>query len=233
MYRKILLTLCAVIALSALAGSRKSVSILGDSYSTYEGFLYPSGNAIWYFAQPQRDLTDVDDVKQTWWHMFIKDNGYTLDKNNSFSGSTVCNTGYHGNDYSDRSFITRMDDLGSPDMIIIFGATNDSWANSPLGEMKYEGWTTDELKQFRPALCYMLSHITDRYINTEVVYLINDGLKPEITDAIRQACDHYGVKYVDLHNISKTAGHPNRAGMEQIARQLNEALSTNSTHLAD
>lgn len=224
MFRKIVITLCAGVALSGLAGNLKSVSILGDSYSTYEGFLEPSGNAIWYFAEPQRDLTDVDDVKQTWWHRFISQNGYTLERNNSFSGSTVCNTGYSGADYSDRSFIARMDNLGSPDMIIIFGGTNDSWAGSPVGEMKYSGWTADDLKQFCPALCYMLGHIKDRYINTEVVYLINDGLKPEITDAIRQACDHYGVKYVDLHDISKTAGHPNREGMVSIADQLGDAL---------
>ena len=58
-------------------------------------------------------------------HKFIKENNYRLCVNNSFSGATICNTGYNQADYSDRSFITRMDKLGCPDIIFIFGATND------------------------------------------------------------------------------------------------------------
>mgnify|MGYP000294813429 CR=1 FL=1 len=46
--------------------------------------------------------------------------GRLLEKNNSFSGSTICNTGYSKEDYTFCSFITRMKNLGSPDMILIF-----------------------------------------------------------------------------------------------------------------
>ena len=109
----------------------KSISILGDSYSTFEGFI-PSGNHCWYFSQPKEDVTDLKAVTQTWWHKLIKENGFKLEKNESFSGATICNTGYRKEDYSDRSFITRMKNLGSPDIIFICGATNDSWANSPI-----------------------------------------------------------------------------------------------------
>ena len=116
------------------AQSRKSVSILGDSYSTFENFVEPKTNEMWYFVHPNPDLTDVDDVKQTWWHRLIKESGYKLERNNSYSGSTVCTTGYRGEDYTERAFINRMDNLGSPDILLIFGATNDSWANAPIGE---------------------------------------------------------------------------------------------------
>jgi len=54
------------------------------------------------------------------WHKFIKENNYRLCVNNSFSGATICNTGYNQADYSDRSFITRMDKLGCPDIIFIY-----------------------------------------------------------------------------------------------------------------
>lgn len=214
--------LAGILACSVMFASSpaKSVSILGDSYSTFEGFLEPSSNAIWYFADPQRDLTDVDDVEQTWWHLFITGGGYKLEKNNSFSGSTVCNTGYGGADYTDRSFISRMDNLGCPDIILIFGATNDSWANAPLGEMNYENPAKGDLYSFRPALCHMLSHMVKRYPGTQIVYLLNDGLKPEINESITEACNHYGVPCLPLEGISKTAGHPDREGMKQIAAQL-------------
>lgn len=210
--------------LPAAAQSRKSVSVLGDSYSTYEGFIDPATNEMWYFTHNDPKNTDLTSVAQTWWHKFISENGYKLEKNNSYSGSTICTTGYNGEDYTPRAFITRMDNLGSPDMILIFGATNDSWAGSPIGEWVYEGWTQEQLKSFRPALTYMLSHIKDRYPNTEIVYMINDGLKPEITESITEACSRYGIPYVQLKDIDKTAGHPNKRGMEQIAAQLKEAL---------
>lgn len=203
---------------------RKSVSVLGDSYSTFENYVEPKSNEMWYFVHPNPDLTDVNDVKQTWWHQLIKEGGYRLDQNNSYSGSTICTTGYRGEDYTPRAFITRMDNLGCPDILLIFGATNDSWANSPIGEFVWSDWTEEQLKSFRPALTYMLSHIVDRYPNTELLYIINDGLKPEITSSIVEACDHYGVPYVQLKDIDKTAGHPNIHGMKQIKEQVAAAL---------
>lgn len=209
---------------SVFSQSKKSVSILGDSYSTFENFVEPSGNALWYFVNANPELTDVKDVKQTWWHQFITNNGYRLEKNNSFSGSTICNTGYRGEDYSDRSFITRMDNLGSPDILLIFGATNDSWADAPVGEFIWSDWNEEQLKAFRPALTYMLSHIVDRYPNTEILYIINDGLKPEITSSIKVACEHYNVPYIELTNIDKTAGHPNIKGMKQICDQVSSVF---------
>ncbi len=206
------------------AQSKKSVSILGDSYSTFENFIEPKTNEMWYFVKANPDLTDVTDVKQTWWHQLIKDGGLKLEQNNSYSGSTICTTGYRGEDYTERAFINRMDNLGCPDILLIFGATNDSWANSPIGEFVWSDWNQEQLKSFRPALTYMLSHIVDRYPNTELLYIINDGLKPEITTSIVEACDHYGVPYVELHDIDKTAGHPNIHGMKQIAEQVSSAL---------
>lgn len=230
MLKKFLLSLSALLSLyMSAADYSKSVSILGDSYSTYEKFVEPSSNLVWYYDHTREKMTDVTDVDQTWWHQYIKENGYRLDKNNSYSGSTVCNTGYRGDDYTNISFIARMDNLGCPDIIFIFGATNDSWANVPLGELIYDSWTVDDLKSFNPALTYMLSFMTKRYINTEIIYLINDGLKTSITDSIKEACNHYGIKYIELHDIDKTAGHPNVNGMKQIAEQINQAFRFNTT----
>ncbi len=68
---------------------KKSVSILGDSYSTFENYVEPKTNEMWYFVHPDTKRTDVSDVKQTWWHQLIKNGGYKLEQNNSYSGSTV------------------------------------------------------------------------------------------------------------------------------------------------
>lgn len=206
--------------------ARKSVSILGDSYSTFEGYVEPASNHVWYFEHPNPKQTDVDDVTQTWWHIFISENGYRLEQNNSFSGATISSTGYNGEDFTERSYVSRMDNVGSPDILFIFGSTNDSWAGSPIGEYKWKDWTTEDLKSFRPSVAKLLDHTVKRYPNTEIYFLINDGLKDEITESIRVACDRYGVPYIELSGIDKTDGHPNKHGMRQIADQVRDFVQS-------
>ena len=175
--------------------TRKAVSILGDSYSTFENYLQPDTNAVWYFQQPRKN-NDVRSVDQTWWYKFIKESGYRLCVNNSFSGATICHTGYRKEDYSDRSFVTRMNNLGCPDLIFIFGATNDSWAGAPIGELQY------------------------RYPNVEIYFLLNCDLKPEINESVKTICAHYHVPCIELKGIDKQGGHPSIKGMQQINEQI-------------
>lgn len=202
----------------------KSVSILGDSYSTFEGYVTPETNEMWYYAQGERGRTDVKDVSQTWWHQLIKRQGWRLCQNNSYSGSTISWTGYSGNDYSARSFLTRMKDLGCPDIIFIFGGTNDSWAGSPLGDYRYEGLSKADMWSFRPAMARMLEWMTKRYLGTDIYFLLNDGLKAEINESVLAICAHYGVRCIVLHDIDKLSGHPSVKGMQQIADQVAAAI---------
>ena len=199
----------------------KTVSILGDSYSTFQGYLEPDTNYVWYFDGTPRTQTDVTSVTQTWWHQLIKAKGWRLLKNNSFSGSTICNTGYRQEDVTRNSFLARMDNLGgAPDIIYIFGGTNDAWANSPIGDYKYERWTKQDLYSFRPAMAYMLHHMTNRYLNTQIIFILNSELKEEVNASVREICKHYNVKLVELRNIDKKGGHPSIAGMKAITDQL-------------
>ena len=202
---------------------RESVSILGDSYSTYEGFVTPATNEMWYYARHGGN-TDVNSVTETWWHKFIAENGYKLCVNNSYSGATIGYRGYDGNDYSERSFITRSDNLGCPDVIFVFGGTNDSWAGEPVGEYKYEGSTKGDFYTFRPAMAYLVDHMLKRYPNTRLYFLINSELREDITESMKTICQHYGVKYIQLENIDKMSGHPSIKGHAQIAEQIVKAL---------
>lgn len=202
----------------------KSVSVLGDSYSTFEGFISPRTNYTWYYAKPDLKNTDVSDVRQTWWHRLISERGWRLCQNNSFSGSTICNRGYRGSDYRDRSFITRMDDLGCPDIIFIFGATNDSWAGAPVGDYKYENITEAELYTFRPAMARLLRYVKDRYPSTEIYFILNDGLREEIAVSAKTVCKHYDIPCIELKDIDKKSGHPTVKGHGQIAEQVGRAL---------
>ena len=198
------------------------ISILGDSYSTFEGVI-PEGNAIWYF-QPPKARNGIDTPEKTWWSLAIAGLGGTLEKNESFSGSTVCYTGYNKSDATKSSFVTRLERLGDPDLILVCGATNDSWANSPIGEFKYENWTNEELFSFRPAMAKMLADLQSRYPKAKVFVLLNDCLKGVINDSVHEICQHYNVPCIDLKGIAKGAGHPNVDGMKTMAEQTIAAV---------
>lgn len=196
--------------------------ILGDSYSTFDGYI-PEGNASWYFTFPNGDC-DVVDVSQTWWKQFAEETGYELLRNESWSGSTICNTGYGGEDCSTWSFIARMERLfedgNQPDLILIFGATNDSWANAPVGELQYSDWSDDDLHSCLPAFCYMLDWLKKKAPEAEIVSIINSELKYEIVAGIMQANEHYGTRHILLKDIHKLSGHPSIKGMEAISDQV-------------
>ena len=217
------LVLLAVPALRAAGKAKPVVSILGDSYSTFEGYI-PAGNASWYATVPWENRTDVVNVRQTWWWQLINEGGYILGVNDSYSGATISYTGYNGDDYSDRSFLTRLPHLGSPDLLLIFGGTNDSWTGGPLGEYVYDNFTRGHLYEFRPALAKLLTEAQNRYPGTRIVFIVNTELKDEITESIVEICTHLDVEYVMLRDIDKLAGHPSIKGMEQIKNQILQYL---------
>lgn len=216
-------------AVSSLSAQQK-VSILGDSYSTFYGYITPDTNSCWYCVPDVKRDNDVKSVEETWWYRFINNNGYQLEINNSYSGATVCNTGYKKADYTDRSFITRMSNLGKPDIILIFGGTNDSWAGVPIGDYKYADWAKEELYSFRPAFCKMLDYITKHYPDAKVYNITNTGLSEEVTGSMDEICRHYGITNICLHDIDKQAGHPSVDGMKSIEEQVLKAcLSSNNS----
>lgn len=218
--------------LSAQGTEPLRMSVLGDSYSTFDGWMQPSWNAVWYFPETSERTNRKNDVKlveQTWWHLVSVDMGYEIEKNNSFSGSTICYTGYKdkdGNhrDYSDRSFVGRAADLGHPDVILVCGGTNDSWCGAPVGEYKWNRWTNDELHCFRPAMAKMCSELKELYPKARIVFILNSELREDINESVHTVCRHYRIECVDLHDIEKQSGHPSIAGMRAFASQVEGQL---------
>ena len=223
MRRFFLFFLTITLSVGTQAQSKLGISILGDSYSTFKGYVLPDSNYVWY-PQEKAENNDVQDVRQLWWHQLIREHGYRLCQNNAFSGATICHTGYDGEDYSDRSYCTRLWYLGSPDIILVFGGTNDTWAKSPIGDFQYSNWNRHDLFKFRPAMAYVLANLQNRYPGTEIYVIINDILSEDVTVSMKTICDHYHVPYIQLHDIDKQWGHPSQKGMRQIAEQVAEAI---------
>lgn len=216
---RLLLSLIVLAVLPSVAQVKPTLAVLGDSYSTFAGFI-PKGNACWYNSPADHKRTDVTKVEQTWWWQVANEGGYKLGAIESYSGATVCNTGYRDEDYSDRSFVTRCTNLGNPDIILICGATNDSWANAPIGDYKYANWKRVDLYFFRPAMAKMLNDIKLHYPNVEVYFILNTGLKKEINESVLEVCKHYDVPVIELVDIDKKSSHPSVKGMKAIAQQV-------------
>lgn len=208
------------------AATGKTFSVLGDSYSTFVGRVSPDTNYVWYTPEEvRRGNTDVDSASQMWWSVLADSLGMRMLQNNSFSGATVCNRGYDGADYSDRSFITRQDNLPKSDYVFIFGGTNDSWAGAPVGVYDHSVFAPDSLYSFRPAMSLLLARLRQAQPEAEIVVIINSQLRNEITESMMSIADHYGVAYVCLYDVDKRCGHPTKAGQEAIARQVARRLA--------
>ena len=216
--KKLFLVMLMVATCACSSAQKKKVSVLGDSYSTFVGVI-PSNYSSFY----PNDHNDVTEIEQTWWDLYIKAKGYTLEKNDSWGGTTICGTGYGRMDTSRSNFISRVDSLGHPDIIFVFGGTNDAWANSPIGEYQYSDWTQEDCKQFRPALACLTDMLQKRYPEAEICFILNSELKEPVNESMREVCKHYNVKLVELHDIEKQNGHPSISGMKSICAQLLEA----------
>lgn len=201
---------------------------MGDSYSTYEGYI-PKEYHFYYSNERQENRPFVKDVEKTWWHMLAEENDFNIILNDSFSGSTICNT-VRENYSVESSFLSRIDRYTNENFFLknnintmfIFGGTNDSWIDAPVGNLKYSDWTADELKCVLPAFCYLINRAKE--VVEDVIVIINTDLKQEITKGFVEACEKNKIKYLCLKEIDKESGHPTELGMKQISKQVTECL---------
>ena len=171
--------------------------------------------------------------EETWWSRMLSETGATIVQNNSWSGSTICYTGYEGRDCSmSSSFIYRYRQLrtggffekNKVDTLFVFGATNDSWSNAPLGEMKFEGFVEKDLYQVLPAICYFMKTLKAELPEVRIVFIANCDIKKEITDCMKAAGEKFGVEVIELSGVDKLCGHPTPLGMKNICDQVLSAL---------
>ena len=107
--------------------------------------------------------------------------------------------------------------------VIIFGGTNDSWIDAPVGEVKYSDWTEDDLNYVLSGFCYLVHKA--KSVAENVIVIVNSELKEEITEGFIEASEKSGVKCVYLQDIDKENGHPTETGMRQIADQVAKYLA--------
>ena len=204
--------------------------IFGDSYSTFRGAI-PQGYAV-YYSETGSGQTDVHSIEETWWHLLMTETGSNLVRNDSWSGSTICNTGYSGDCSKTSSFLHRLDLLNAEgffranrvDTVFVFGGTNDNWCGAPLGDILYENIPQEELFKVLPGFSQFMQNLKATVPAARIICLINCNLKPALADGYAEICEHLGIQSIRLHDIDKAGGHPTVLGMKQIKAQILAAL---------
>ena len=71
--KKYIITLlfCTLFCHLGIAQGLKSVSILGDSYSTFEGYVQPDTNFVWYLKTLLKDGRQI-------WFLYVIPGGISL-----------------------------------------------------------------------------------------------------------------------------------------------------------
>lgn len=234
------------IELHCKCGDGKSVSILGDSISTYAGTI-PDGNANYYDGSK----AGVTRVSQMWWKRALDALGYKLNTNQSYSGDRVTNRGV--------TRATQLDNGTHPDIILIQLGINDFNNGVALGSYNGRGAVPSETTTFREAYANMLKAMLKKYKRSKVYActLVTDQRTTdevdspeansagvylsEYNDAIREIAKAFCVEVIDMescgitnyngaqymgdYNEETTAFlHPNADGHRLISETVIKAL---------
>ena len=222
----------------------KTVSILGDSISTFAGYI-PQDDGVNLSHRPRYPQDDLlTDVNDTWWMKLINALEAKLGVNDSWAGSTVSNF----RDHNEKDFgpdaamasLTRIRNLASngvPDLVLFFGGTNDAGKMIEKGSFDRAHDTDLAARKwgsFADAYSEAILRLRHFYPDAEIVavspsisggYYDNERLS-EFADLAQEICTYYGIKCVDLRRsglkfeMLPDTLHPNAEGMECIYRSV-------------
>jgi len=224
------------------------VSIIGDSISTFGGYIN-TGNYVYYpRAEADRAAADIEvvDVTQTYWWQLIYNymSNAALEKNDAWSGS--CMGGYDAT-----CMVTRytQDRVGSPDVILINAGTNDLVRGGhyliegvemseedtvhPTDEemeavfAKAEAdYTTLSESLFIESYVKILHKIRADLPNVQFLLIIGDRFSQAERKAIISIAEKYDAKYVDFLALGRNClekqsyVHPSIRGMATMSKYI-------------
>lgn len=165
----------------------RKISVLGDSISSYNGYV-PS-DALYYYP-----TSDVDNVNRMYWEFLALQENMVIDTINAYAGSTVA-TKWSTNPGRPPFYDSdRLNNLGNPDYIIVYGGVND-YGGNPLGDYPNPGQYTN-MFEFRTAYAYVLSQLKTIYPSARIICMtlltVNSayneaGVFPPKQNAVRQS----------------------------------------------
>lgn len=202
------------------------LGIMGDSISTFAGKI-PSDHRA-YYPTTNAACADVDDWTKTYWGHLINDYWHCeLDMNTSWSGSCVA----PGDPTVVRTpFVERVSKFTNPDVIILFGGTNDAQTERQigLGEFNYDTPLAQMnlQRRFRDSFIYVIRSLQTNYPGVQIIVLGGKDVSGEYGNSVKEIAAHYKLPYVDFHEDQNVTLynqlHPNAAGHAYMAKKIYE-----------
>ena len=214
-----------------------SISILGDSISTYKGYNPPGYNIYYdFYAQAVNGLKSVHD---TWWGRLMAEYQWHLCMNDSYSGSRVT-----GDCFPAASCEERLNNLHKeekyPDFILVYIGFNDFGYGVPVVSDASVQDEEKELAYFESAYSHMVKRLKEIYKNSRIICATlmrtrfhrnsswqfpekyGDLAFEEYNQAIRKACDEHDITLADLAALdlrfdTRDGTHPTVFGHKTIA----------------
>ena len=231
---------------SALKG--KKLGIIGDSISTYEGWI-PDGYDVYY-----GNGGPLPSVENTYWKIAINELGMVVG-NCSWSGSFVTGDSTSTSNANIGTSTKRINDLSAdginPDIVLVYMGTNDFLFDKDKGEFNMSSDYVDgNISTFMNAYALLLTKIRKAYPNCKILcgtmplqfasspdlYVNNNWTSvrtkgesiSEWNDAIKEIAKAFGCGVVDfascaINNHSSTLEdrcHPNIKGHKLMAERL-------------
>jgi lysophospholipase L1-like esterase len=231
----------------------KKVSFLGDSITTFSGYI-PSGYAAWY-PNSGAEITTVD---ETWWMQFLAAGGMELVKNCSWSGSRITGVSTGSSaaaGCSDKRVADlRGDDGTAPEIIIVLIGINDFNAGVEVGEWDGTSIPADgTVATVSEAFALLAYKLANAYPTAEVFFCTlpeskkrswgndyNSAALAEYNKAICFVAECFGFNNLDMHtcginyynigNYTVDQLHPNATGAKRLAKKALAEVSTKSIY---
>lgn len=189
----------------------KTISILGNSISTYSGYV--NNNRTYY------PRGDVNSVNRTWWMILINMLEGQFYENYSYSAGRVTNT--HP---TFPSLIYQVNRLSHSDILFLTGGINDSSTGVKIGTLDFN-CDINDLSESEFAQAY------DKYVRIaltkadKVYCVIMSGTKTSYSDIIHSVARQYELLCIDLNDIASKISmykhpHPSYRGMKTIAEYI-------------
>lgn len=206
----------------------KTIAFVGDSLTSFHGFI-PQG----YDSFLPYPSSDTFDVNQAWWMQVTNALGAKMFVNNSYGGTCVQGGTEPTNSDSRLSHLK----IGTqtPDVIIIYMGSNDC-AASESSPGSYNA------NSFATAYQQMLDKIQVLCPDSEIIIVTLAQSKMFSSNSVgvydgvlKSIAAKYELKVVDLQGLDNTkpkdgvplivdAGHPSKAGNDEIAKYFLEQL---------
>lgn len=211
------IAIATMMLMTPFAITNSRISVIGDSYSTFDETGTYSEEFYYPFHSKGNDVTEKS---QTWWEVLARKAGMTVIGVDAYSGSSI--TEREGDNTP--SMVSRIKAAPEKhaDVIILMGGLNDAWQEVEIGPTDPKYAAESECNKFAPALRYALKLLKENNPNSKIIYslIVYDRSVEAYQKAAETICKEENVIFVTISGMKCVSYHPTVKGMEQIADAL-------------